>query len=142
MKKIILISILLVITVLAYSQEIQDAWETWLEIDDNPLGSLSAWLDQPPIQQITFAEKLGTIKFRSGKEQHFAWEQGTSILTVLYLTKKQEFFVADPESLFIEYVLIDENTLLLGWEFQNDFSVYYLILKRVNRVGDPPDLSP
>lgn len=134
MKKIMLVSILFAVSLLAYSQEIQGLWETRLEIDDNPLGSLSAWWERPPIEQIMFAEQIGTITFRSGKEQHFAWESGSGYLSVYYLTKKQEFFVADPELLLMRYALIDENTLLLNWQFRDDFSTYYLIMDRTDSM--------
>lgn len=129
--KIFLAAFLLFSACFVYGQDIIGTWKTWIEIDDNPLGSLSAWWEQPPVEQITFAEETGTVKFRGGKERHFAWENSTEFLTVSYLTKKQEFWVADSESLLMRYTLIDENTLLVHWQFQDDYSTYYLILRRL-----------
>lgn len=149
MKKIVLVSILFAVSLLAYSQEIQGLWETRFQIVDDPLnGIFSASLAKSPgdgIMRIKFEEELGTIIFFTGKEQYFAWTKYVDFISISYLIKKQNIFVAEAKPSLIAHAFTDEGMLVLRWERGrsfDDLSDFYLIMEHIAQTGDPPDPQP
>lgn len=39
--------------------------------------------------------------------------------------------MVDGESVLMRYAFINESMLLVNWEFQDDWTTYYLILERI-----------
>ena len=134
MKKIMLVSILLAFSVLAYSQEVQGIWETQIQIYDGFEGINTTFerIPDEAISIIQFDEEFGTVTFRSGRESRFIWETNTRGLSLNYLTEKQGIYIASAQSFNIEYSFVDEETLVLKYTTKDIFSSYLtLIMKRV-----------
>jgi len=94
------------------------------------------------IVQITFEQELGTVIFCTGKEQQFAWEQHADFISISYLTKKQDIFVAEATPSLVKYDFTDEGMLVLLWERRrsfDDLSEFYLILELFTPTAGPPD---
>jgi len=139
MKKIMLISILLAFSVLAYSQEVQGIWETQIQIFESFDGSIDTALDRLPdeaIFSIQFDEEFGNMLFRSGRESRFLWHAyiGMESLCLNYLTEKQGILFASAEDVWVDHSFINEEMLLLRFAFRSaevPTSHFIFILKRI-----------
>ncbi|MBA7551523.1 hypothetical protein ES705_44065 [subsurface metagenome] len=135
--KIILISILLVISVLAYSQEIQGLWKTEIQIFENWDGGIDVALDCLPekaILIIQFDKEFGNVTFRNGRESRFLWEVSKWGIYLNYLTEKLGVLFASAQSTRINYTFIDEDKLVLRFDILSHevpTSYFIFILKRI-----------
>ena len=138
MKKIMLVSILLAISVLAYSQEIQGIWTTQIQIYEDflALNDIDTALDRLPddaIVIIQFDEEFGNVTFRSGRENRFLWKMSKWGIYLNYLTKKQDIYIASAQAVIFDYSFVDEETLILKYDntIFDDPSHFISILKRI-----------
>lgn len=139
MKKIMLVSILLALSVLAYSQEIQGIWTTQIQIFESIDGGIDTALDRLPdeaILTIQFDEEFGNMLFRSGRESRFLWHAYIDVesLCLNYLTEKQGVLFASAEDVWVDYSFINEETLLLRFalrSYETSYCMFTYILKRI-----------
>lgn len=134
MKTIALVLILLTIAISLHSQEIIGAWKTQLQILDHMVDGISTSLNRltdNAIDQITFEAELGIITFCTGRQQQFMWEKTENTIYLRYLTKKQDVFIANPDSLTVRYTFTENGALILQWYWIDFFARFWFILDRI-----------